>query len=266
MQHFILTRFAVVMPYPYPSRLADPAWLTERFRLLQSFALPSVAAQSSPVTWLLGVDASVPVWAHERLNTIVARLSAFVVTTDGDRLGWAEAVREILRPHAGQPIITTRLDSDDAIARDFSARVREVSRPAVITFKNGAQLDRRSGTANHLVEPANPFLSLVSVDGQSILDAVPQHHILQGTFDLIVLKGRPAWLQVVHGGNLANFVFRGQKPISRRRVLEWFPVAPSAVPRETGRSFAGRSVSWAARRLVGPVRRAVVHRQGLRPR
>lgn len=258
MRHFILTRFAVTMPLPYPSRLEDSSWLSSRLELVESFTLPSIAAQSIPVTWLIGVDRSVPSWTRKRLSAIARQVDAHIVTTDGIRVGWAEAVHEVLKSCSNRPLATTRLDSDDAIAWDFSERVREFGKRGVVSFARGAQLDRKSGAANHLNEAANPFLTLVSTEGISILDAVPKHHILEGVPDLTIVQGPPAWLQVVHDNNLANFVFRRQEPLSQRDLREMFVVAEHAFPREPGLSFVRRSAAWYVRRSLRALRHHAV--------
>jgi hypothetical protein len=172
---------------------------------------------------------------------------------------WRTAVeREIAVTDANA--ITTRLDSDDAVSTDFATRVHAVARPGwAFSFRSGIQLDASSGSTTRLDEISNPFLSFIGVDSRSILTAIPQHHKAATAKNLLVLEGDPAWLQVVHGGNLANFVFRGQRPVPRSRVTRSFPVEWQQVPRGSAFvlmvGFTGyamrRASRWLRAKLVG---------------
>lgn len=219
--HFILTRYSVVFAPDEPPVPED--WLRYRLGFFVEACLASVVSQtSSNLRWLVFADDRCsdefrrdfdelaegrfePVWTHEPFYDGVFR----------------EAVAE----RSSTPyLITTRLDSDDALASDFVASVQaqfQGQDRLFVNFGRGLQMDR-TGSVYRYDYMSNPFVSLIEkrVPDQPPLTVFGSraHGRVRGLGPLREVVAPPMWLQVVHGGNLANSI-RGPR------------VAPSVVAR-----------------------------------
>jgi len=126
------------------------------------------------------------------------------------------------RCQLGDMVITTSLDNDDALHPRYVAMAREHlegALPGFLSFPHGAQL-----THGHFYRRpylGNPFLSRlerVDDDLSTVYDVdswLPQNYRPK-----FVWTREPAWLQIVHGGNLANEL-RGVwvRPSSMARIF-----------------------------------------------
>ena len=103
-------------------------------------------------------------------------------------------------------LVTTRLDSDDALSANYLAQVLEAAAGwrGFINAPRGYRLCE--GNVVRCVDRAGPFLSFV----EELCGRSPQtvfqvrHDRAEQRGPVLQLKGRPNWLQVLHGGNLAN--------------------------------------------------------------
>ena len=191
MTHILMTRFAIALGRRVPSA----AWLTRRFELFERYCLPSVLGQTfQEFEWRIFVHPAIDTATVERLMAYDRRI---LVRT--------EPVRPIVLSGTGR-VVTTRLDSDDALAVDTLARIQAVAeghrggRPLLINCPTGWHLDHesqraylgRGGAFKALVERLQA--TGVFVDNCDRIGRRFPTHTLSG----------PAWLRVVHGGNLTN--------------------------------------------------------------
>ena len=137
--HLLLTRFSAVLTPGAPP--APEEWLRYRLAFFYDAALPSVAAQEDATfEWLVLFDDRCPDAFRHDVEDLAAD-GAFTPLWSHDtfrRDSFAGvAARTARSPH----LITTRMDSDDAIARDFMGlRPAAVRRPgaAVRQLRHGA--------------------------------------------------------------------------------------------------------------------------------
>lgn len=207
--HFLLTRFsAVLMPKAPP---ADEAWLRYRLGFFYDACLPSVRSQrdAAPFTWLvlfddrcsdefradvidLAAGVFTPLWTHDafRRDTFAAPVAA-----------------RASAPH----LITTRLDSDDALAVDHLATVQaqfEGQERLFVNFPRGIQIDR-SGAVYRSDIASSPFLSLIERREPGRLPEtvyVAKHARARGHAAVRQVRAPVMWAQVVHGANVSNIV------------------------------------------------------------
>lgn len=198
MTHLLLTRFAVLIrrtlsrgPQPLTS-----GWLARRFALFEQYCLPSVQAQTAgQFHWWIYVDSSVDAAISDRLRAYDARIE---VRTDSHK-----ALPEL----PDERVLTTRLDSDDAIPATYCeallTRADKSSLPTLLDCPSGWYLDHGSrriyqgrGTAFKALVcaggPAQPSLYARSAD------------VIADAYKTETVTKRPSWLRVVHGGNLTN--------------------------------------------------------------
>jgi hypothetical protein len=109
-------------------------------------------------------------------------------------------------------LLTTRLDSDDVLAKDFVERLRGVLRMEsnqVINFNNGAilSLSERSPKLYLAEDRSNPFASLLErFDDHAKTIWAERHVNIDRLGEVDQVFGRPAWMQVIHGENVSNRV------------------------------------------------------------
>jgi hypothetical protein len=104
---------------------------------------------------------------------------------------------------AARHLITTRLDNDDAVAREFCARIRAEyrGRVEVLNFTRGAQYHR--GRIYTRLDPSNSFASLVAANvAEPLTVYADRHDRLSNLASIRQIKDHPMWLQVIHGRNI----------------------------------------------------------------
>ena len=239
--HLVLTRFNVRLPFSTGERHLDEEWLRNRLALLRRFCVPSMALQPDDVRWVLLVDADSPGWLRAELE----RESAVrVVEVVGE--GTPENLTSAL---AGSGVvttdylITTRLDSDDALSADHCRRVRAVFDRQdwlFVEFPIGLQWFR--GAGYRYLFRSNPFLSLIErvPAGQGPRTVLCMSHMkVLANEPTRTLWGRAAWLQVVHDGNVVNALHGGVVPVRQRQLTRF------------GRREAAEDGWWTRCRIAG---------------
>ena len=215
--HFVLTRFNVRQTAESPGIGCDPAWLEPRFALFERFCLPSMHGQTADFRWLIFFDEATPREYLARIDELSTREHMRIVPLLLNSAD-ADAVRRaIARQHAGstRPIITTRLDNDDALAIDHIERVQTAARRLLASDPTSRHvIYHEFGHAWHrghlyrVRDDRNAFASMV--EPAPLAGALPttvwarQHRKLGEVAPVVRLDGHPGWLQVIHDANLRN--------------------------------------------------------------
>ncbi len=229
--HFLLTRFSAVLT----SEPAQPEWLRYRLGFFVDACWSSVRTQrGADFSWLvlfddrcpddfredvesLAVDTFTPVWTHQPWSASVFGQAIAAAKPDDPGLGPSG--------RSAPWLLTTRLDSDDAIARDFMAAVQSEFAPTnglFVDFPRGVQIDRNGST--YLYDQlSSPFLTLVErrhpgATPRTVYSA--RHARARQSGPLREVSAPPMWVQVIHGSNLLNITVGSR--ISPRVVNERF--------------------------------------------
>lgn len=146
-EHVIITRFSYRFTNRMPiGNLFDSDRLKRRFELFETFCLPSVLSQINPnFYWVIVVDPELPTNYLDTLYRHVAKFYASsLYATRGPRqifiyrwtynttlahIEWLNSLIPLNRKY----FITTRLDDDDCISRDFTNLVAEHLRTSTST-------------------------------------------------------------------------------------------------------------------------------------
>jgi hypothetical protein len=203
--HFVLTRFNVRSFY-HASEPTDE-WLQERLRLFRRYCLPALANQSSSqFMWLVFLDDLSPQWFRQEIEKD-ARGSFETVYVAGEFT--SATVSEAVAARTDAPyILTTRVDNDDAVSRDFVQTIQRCFQRQEFEFinlVNGAQY--ADGKVYVRPYTKNPFLSLVEAVGTAAPETVfVEHHYRVDDRGPVrnIRTAHPMWLQVIHGGNVLN--------------------------------------------------------------
>ena len=230
--HVLMTRFNLATPGREFSIRTQPGWLEGRFDLFEQYCLPSVAAQTShDFDWVIYFDIDTPQEFKDRIATLqkVFAFRAFYTPMFG-RTGWQDSIRSEIAPRTPF-LLTTRLDSDDALATTFFERLHtEIAvqghAPGAYNFRNG--LIRRGEAVYKMAHDSNPFFSFLEINDAAIRTAPGIHHMaIDETGPVVQIDGPPAWMQVVHDTNVSNRV-RGARIVPDAAVTSHFPAAAVA--------------------------------------
>lgn len=191
-------------------------WLEHRFELFETFCLPSVLAQENRnFCWLLWMDARTPEKWRARLAADLQplRSSRVLFAQPGAFEFWKSDIERVVSESSAERIITTRMDNDDALSKDYLAKIAERAAtlprnhgPCVINFRNGCQASHAGIFA--VAERLNPFLSVVS-HRNPLVSAWQGEHVGMSRFGKVLELGKtsggaPYWMQTIHGNNVAN--------------------------------------------------------------
>jgi hypothetical protein len=242
--HFLITRFNVRsqtgFDYKIPEQpevITDEGYLEYRFFLFDKYCYPTVSAQtSSDFTWLVFFDSAIPRSFKNRIEKYSEwRIFVPVFVSEFNEYSVKCAINERI---TGNPryIITTRLDNDDGICRDYIKMIQDNFREKdgeLINFNWGYYITHPGGKVYLRGRAVNPFASLIEdrEDFLTVYFRVPLSHSSwkdvyksKGLFRNIILDGRrPAWLVVFHGKNLCNKrdIYNGFRQ-PRNRLQEYF--------------------------------------------
>ncbi|QXD14292.1 putative rhamnosyl transferase [Rhodocaloribacter litoris] len=222
--HFILTAFNVRMGVA-DHLVDDPTWLRHRFDLFERFCLSSVRSQTERrFTWLVFFDTRLPASFREKVKAYArwdSFVPLFVEALSPERM--CAFVRERI-PSEATYVLTTRLDSDDALARDFVENVHQRFRPhtgAFLNFTCGYVFGRDKLYAAR--RTSNPFITMMEpVENMRTVWCRP-HRRLAEVGPVWEVTTAPMWLQVVHGQNLYNRIVNCLR-VPRRALGERFAV------------------------------------------
>ncbi|MBW2647921.1 MAG: hypothetical protein JRE23_17460 [Deltaproteobacteria bacterium] len=232
MKHCLVT--------PWNIDNVDPEWLTERQVLFEKFCLPSVQSQTDKnFEWILVADARTP----DTFKEVIEAYPATVLYGDFENLpvpkkgverpknrfhralqlevATAAPLKKYLEAKDVDYIITTRLDSDDAISTNHIDKIWNCVR------QHKSKHDRFwlnlvrgykwcSGNVYPIGALQNPFISFIEPQGDLLTTYQCCHQLApKSGYPVVgIREGHPTWMQVIHGGNLMNKLmrFRGEMP------------------------------------------------------
>ena len=207
-EHLVITRFNL--------RVSDtPAgedWLRHRLFYFKNVCCPAIGSQTNQnFRWIVLFDSVRESWFESEVQALAAgglfepiwltgRLTPQVAASLGGNLSSADW------------LITSRVDNDDAIARDFIALVQENFRGQefeFLNFQSGLQMTD-SGELFVSMDPSSAFISLI--EKRTSIDTLPrsvylcEHTDVEHYGPMRQVKSHPMWLQMVHGRNIGNQV------------------------------------------------------------
>jgi hypothetical protein len=222
VRHFVITRFNLRNGDATSLRMIDDAYLSERLDLFERFCLPTLRQQScQDFKWLV-------LFAEDTPDAQKARIARYSEWPNFVPVylpaGLDHAVRMVVAPYldsSPQTLITTRIDNDDGLCRNYIEDVRRFENSAertVVQFPVGyvwhrdrIYLDRQEHNAfTTLIEPLPN-----GIDSEFMTIYKGSHSDIHQLGRVIDVSDQPAWLQVIHGTNVENYV-RGR----RRRIGE----------------------------------------------
>ena len=211
-QHIVITRFNVRFSSdPSVKSLGiDERWLEDRFLLFEKYCVSSINAQSNQeFSWVLLFDEDTPERFLDRAEGLISnRKGSRIFKGTSFPLSDLLSRLESIISDQCQWIITTRLDNDDALHRDFVENIQQAAkpdRPEVINFPRGIIV--RGEKAYDRRDDSNAFISLSeSRAGFQTVLSIRNHKYARESFHLRQLNFPSMWLQIVHDTNISNRV------------------------------------------------------------
>lgn len=221
------------------------SWCEHRAEAFLTHTLPSLTAQPEKqrATVLLYFDVEL----NEPVERVLKALQGIEFvrpilfdmrdkSVGGDMLKkFSEDVLEHASPHAPY-IVTTRMDTDDMLAPDFSRQLiteldriphNEDNAPQAVSMPYGAQWDGQNFYA--YLYPRNPFISFVEARKKSLrtVYSFPHYDVHKHAHLHFAFSEKPSWLQIVHDRNAANHIKENLVRLNRREMKDYFRISPS---------------------------------------
>jgi hypothetical protein len=214
--HYLITRFNIPVDHWKTTRKGDVVlseeWLSHRFRLFETFCLPSVRNQvNQDFKWLVLFGADTPEGHRQKVATIAAdyqNLVPLYINHYSELLPTViEQIRIRLTPSTTH-VITSRLDNDDGLHKDYVSVIQgafEGQSAVVVDIPDGYDLSieppAKIGT---ITAPYNPFISLIEEVGDPKTVFSRKHPDWAKDSQTITIRDRRLWLRVIHEQNMQN--------------------------------------------------------------
>lgn len=231
--HYILTKFNV-RNFPDLRPGCDPAWLEKRFRLFDQYCFPSVSSQSNQnFQWLVFFDVDTPEPFKQKISEYANKWKNFVpvyLDCPFPYGQFTDEVRAVVRnyiPADCEYLITTWLDNDDAIHKDYVQMIQDnfnQQESETVNFFFGYQL--AEGKLYFDFELASHFISLIekyNPDSFNTVHCRPHKELYEVCKSAKKVFCKPAWIEVVHGSNYMNVYRRGFR-VPAENILENFSI------------------------------------------
>jgi hypothetical protein len=203
----LLTRFNVRLSAHANPKILSLEWLRHRLQLFKEVTLASVSAQTAaPDQWFVFFDAETPNTFRKEVDDACKDLGfitpVYCVEFTADT--YQNAIRKWL-PNGTTWLVTTRIDSDDGLHPASLSNVYstiQVGRREFINPSRGLIICGRKAYRKR--DYSSPFISLSEPAERCDTVWMEQHQRLARCGPIRQLVDRDSWVQVVHGGNIAN--------------------------------------------------------------
>lgn len=216
-KHYLITRFNVKL-YRKEGEPASASeeWLANRFVLFEKYTLPSIKNQAcKDFKWLVLFDADTPDKYKRKIEEYSLSLPQFtpIYVTGSPSEMCSEIVLDYINnDNPKEYLITTRIDNDDVIHRDYMRNIQKAFKPAentFVTFRSGLQYVESTNSMIKFNYIKNHYVSRVerSATAESVMCNHTKIHKLGR---LEIHNDKYMWVEIVHGSNVANAMKRLQ--------------------------------------------------------
>ncbi|MEQ8536172.1 MAG: glycosyltransferase [Coleofasciculus sp. D1-CHI-01] len=214
-EHFIITRMNVDWHLSRQRHDRNhPDFLTHRFNLFEEVCYPSVLSQNNKnFTWIILFDAALPISFKQKVESycLNAEKIKIIPVYIQSKITLLNTVKETIQRNLSNKteyLITTSIDSDDAISKNFVSLIQENFSSQELGFINFpfGYLYRTKEQTLYLREwLTSPFYTLVEkVNNFETVLQYGHTEIKNHKNRQIITK--PVWLMIAHGENVrTNF-------------------------------------------------------------
>lgn len=220
--HYILTKFNIVASWykdcseqeggRHTTKLFHTQeWLEERIRLFEVYCLPSVVNQTASFVWLVEFNSQSDRILLDRIEVWKQQCPFLVPLFVEPYADDAIVVRNYIAQHTSTDyIITTNLDSDDMIHRDFLAKIQKAFNHQdgqIIHYSSGLQYLEDRQILFSWQNFGNHFYSYVEKMTSQPATCVDIQHGSVNNYLEIGSHAEPGWVEIVHKCNVFNHAF-----------------------------------------------------------
>ncbi|UII23670.1 glycosyltransferase [Fulvivirga ligni] len=199
-------------------------WLKERFNLFEAFCLPSVVNQTEKdFKWLVYFDENTPEAYKQKISKWETDLEFFTPIYKPSYNHFMKEINQDIKAYSpNKPyIITTRLDNDDSLHTEASLTIKDHFIPVHNTPINLAKgycfnlnSENKIQIITTLTLKDGPFVSLIEQTDKALGVYNKKHGDYLNISSTIQIQERPLWAQIIHEGNMVNFMRGSVKRIS----------------------------------------------------
>jgi hypothetical protein len=219
IDHFLITRFNLKKNDwthdKNSKQVLDEDWHERRIKIFKDYCFPSVINQTTKkIKWLIFFEKS----SYDLVSHLIFKLKKHNFIEPQFVEGYEEfqlLLPEIIRNYRNKnnyKVLTTRLDNDDALHKDFALRlqqaaVREIhhSLPCLLYFPFGLFLEiGRKPRLGGLLYKNNQFLSLLEEYETVIKTIYGEEHHKWNQLQKFTVNNDFFWLQISHDDNQVN--------------------------------------------------------------
>ncbi|WKN53751.1 glycosyltransferase [Rhodococcus opacus] len=253
--HLVMTRFNVRVG----REPANEDWLRHRLQYFENVCCASIASQTNKdFRWIVLFDSEREPWFEAEVERL-SRNGLFEPIWVEGSFEPTVAANLFAERSSADWLITTRVDNDDALARDFIEKVQsqfERQDFEFVNFQSGLQLND-AGELFHRLDPSNAFISLIEKrrEGPPRGIYLAWHDRVEQHGPMRQVRSHAMWLQMVHGRNIGNQA-RGVRA-EPDLLAEYFDVEREAAPVTRSKlmvSKAGSAIKLGARVIRKPSR------------
>lgn len=217
--HYLITRYNIHLDEWETDRRGQPTlkddWMEHRYELFSKYCLPSVVSQSQKnFVWLIYFESSTSP-AHMQQITSLVNIYPFIqLRLVSGYFGCMNEIETEIRNAQTEYVITSRLDNDDCIGKDFIKTIQSYFIPRdkiLINLLHGYSYtpERHIVTRLHKIQ-TNSFCSFIekvrSTGGHISVRGFPHGNPPPGT-EIINVDSRYSWLRVFHKRNFKSKPF-----------------------------------------------------------
>lgn len=232
--HYIITRYNIPIKGWEKSKdrnYIDNSWMEHRFSIFRNYCFASVRNQDNQnFTWLIFLDINTSEKHKEQLQQLMQYHSNYKLIYVKHYRHFLKKLKEVIEFQTKTAyIISSRLDNDDSIRKDFVNSIQEnfnYEKKCILDFPHGYTLEieplkRFAYRQLHL----NPFISLIEEreSAETVMRYFRHRGWKRSDARIKTIKGKRVWMQIIHHKNLLN-TFKGMHLCNKTEVIEDFGI------------------------------------------
>lgn len=280
MNHFLITRFNLKKLFSHDKNnqsVQTDDWTRRRFALFERYCLPSVLAQTNKnFKWICLFSNDTSQEYREMIESYQAVVPQFIPQffDDTQMIHFREELLYSIKRLSTETgcVITTRLDNDDTIHKDFIRNIQEhavseTKSDVFYTCKFGYQYFEDLNVAIKIPYFNNHFLTRIESDTENLKTVMDIDHfyVEKSGVDVKNISDNPMWIEVIHKTNVDNDikVTLSIKPVLRQMNFKDFGLNLNTAPFLSAVSifataFSVRMIRQVERRLTQKIRKKTI--------
>ena len=230
-KHFLLTRYNIGLygrkqKMRSRKRINPEEWMANRWKLFEKYCVPSVENQTNKdFLWVVVFDPKTEAGWIDKAVGIVPE-NTVVITGENFRKTSIDVIESLLTDE--DRVITSRMDNDDAIHKDFIKNVQEWfdirKRTGVVSFPKGWVWNPEKNKLFHLRYTKNHFITFIEKRGPKPVKTVlrTRHTNITDNFQTFKVETDSyMWVEIIHAENMANYSRGNKVVVSKLKLKEY---------------------------------------------